>query len=155
MGLFSKKEITKEELKEVEMQIYSASHYQKEIENVISRVMSINNRYIMETYLKDDTNIVWKYDTCHIKKVLFENEPKNKYDPHAIKILVGDGALVPTTIGYIPQEDNKKIKKWIDNKQIYNINLKIYGGDKKYISKDNVMHDKTNYKVTLNVLIKK
>lgn len=147
-------EPTKNELMEIEYYISSASYYQNQIENVVSTLQPINNRYIMETFSKNNTTI-WKYDPCKIKDVKFEKEPNNEHDNNAIKIIVKTGLIGNVLIGYIPQEDNIQFKEWLNSGKIYNINLTIYGGENKTILENSVMEDKTNYKVTLKILVKK
>lgn len=58
-------------------------------------------------------------------------------------------------VGYIPQEENKKFKKLVDENKIYNMNLIIKGGEKKVITKNDVQSSKDSYKVILKVIIKK
>ena len=157
MGLLDKiknalKEPTKDDLKEVELNIYSASYYQPEIEKLVSKIMPINNRYIMETPSTRNM-MVWKYDPCMVKHVKFEKDPKNEHDPNAIKIMAGSNLLDMVLIGYVPREDNKKFKKWMDEGKIYNVNLVIVGGDNKAVAENCTIKDSTNYKVTLRLLV--
>lgn len=142
------------EFEEIEYHITSATYFQKEIEKLVDKISPINNRYLTEQF--SETNmVVWKYDQCKIKNVRFEKDPKNKHDPNAIKIIAGTKMLDMTQIGYIPQSENAKFKSLLDKKRIYNINLIIYGGEKKIIAKNNTINEKEDYKVILRILIKK
>lgn len=149
-----KDEPTKEELIEIELDINSASYYQDAIEKLISKIMPINNRFILETFFENNM-VVWKFNPCLVKNVKFEKDPKNEHDPNAIKIIAGSSMIDMVLIGYIPQDINEKFAWLIDNKKIYNINLTIIGGPKKIISKNNTVLDDNLYKVKLKVIVKK
>lgn len=140
--------------KEIEYEITSAAYFQSELKKIVEKSCPINNRYISEEYFENDTT-VWKFDPCKVKNVRFEIDKKNKHDPNAIKIIAGSGMLNMTTIGYIPQDENIRFKELLDKKKIYNINLIIYGGEKKIITKKGTINDKINFKVILKILIKK
>lgn len=148
------KEPKKEELIEVEYIIYSAAYFQEEIEKYMSKVMPTNNRYILETY-NSEKSVVWKHEVCNVSNYRFDKEPKNANDKNAIKIVALPGAISTFTLGYIPKEDNIEFGKLIDNKKVYNVNIIVCGGERKIISKSDVMLDKVQYKVILKVLIRK
>lgn len=158
MGIIEKlkdtiKEHSREELKEIEYDIASAFYFQKDIEKVVSKLLPINNRYIMESF-DDKSFVVWKYNPCKIKNVKFEKEPKNKHDKNAIKIMVGISSIDYRMIGYIPKEENVKFAKLLDEKKIYNVNLTILGGERKTITENCVVNGEDSYKVILRVIIK-
>ncbi len=150
MGFFDfLKEVTKNDLRAYDYEIDSAAFFQKDIEKVFSNSMPINHDYIMEKF-QTGKNIVWKYDTCILKKVSFVKEPKNPHDKNAIKIQVG---IYP--VGYIPANKNVRFKKFMDDKKIYSSYLVISGGDKKRKSKPTALLERIDFKVTLKVLVKK
>lgn len=150
MGFFDfLKEVTKDDLRAYDYEIDSAAYFQKDIEKLVSNSMPINHDYIMEKF-PTGTTVVWKYDTCVVKKVLFIKEPKNPHDKNAIKI---QGGMYP--VGYIPADKNVHFKKFMDDKKIYSSYLIISGGDKKRKSKPTASLERINFRVTLRVLVKK
>lgn len=159
MGLLDKikdvfKEPTKDDLKEIEFDgLYSTAYFQDSIEKVISKIMPINNRYIMETL--DNNMVVWKYNPCIVKHVKFEKDPKNEHDSNAIKIMAGSSLIDMNLIGYIPKDKNKSFAKLMDQGKIYNINLTITGGPRKVIAANDTACFDEQYKVNLKVIVKK
>ena len=65
------------------------------------------------------------------KSVVLEEEPDNKYDKNAIKVII-DGVHV----GYIKKEDCIHVKQLIDSKNIISIDATIYGGKYRYYYED-------------------
>lgn len=151
MGLFTskKKEPNKNDLKLKEYEIFSATYFQKNIENIISKKSPINFEYIMEKFSKD-TKTLWKYDTLKINGITYAKEPNNKHDKNAIKIMCDY-----TQIGYIPAENNINFAKLIDSNQIYSSYIVITGGPYKTKSAKDIIINSVEYHVTLKVLIKK
>lgn len=155
MGFFDfLKEPTKDELYEVEYDIYSATYLQDEISKYVEKAGVINNRYITEEYDKN-SNLVYKYNPIDIKNYRFEKDPKNQHDKNAIKIIASSGLTV-CCIGYIPQESNVKFAKLMKENKIYNVNLSIVGGPRKIISKnEDVVNDDMRFYVRLKILFRK
>jgi|GEM_PF-5258850 hypothetical protein len=57
------------------------------------------------------------------KSVVLEEEPDNKYDKNAIKVIIDD-----VHVGYIKKEDCTHVKQLIDSKNIISIDATISGG---------------------------
>ena len=146
------REPTKDELTFTKIEeIYSTSYCQPQLEKVISKSMPINNEFILEKFPKN-ISTVWKYNVYYPKNVRFEKDDKNEHDKNAVKIIVDN-----TQIGYIPSEKAHKFRKWLDEKRIYNINLKISGGEyiKKLDKSKECYKSSYNYSIKLHLLIKK
>ena len=107
---------------------------------------TVNRMY----YLKDEDLIAtgkkkvfrFRFD----KPMTLEEEPTNKHDPNAIKILI-DGCHV----GYVPAEFCVMVKKAIANNAITDIQYNIKGGEYKYIENNTVYEDENDY--TSSVII--
>lgn len=145
-------EPTKDELTFTKIEeIYSTSYFQPQLEKVISKSMPMNNEFLLEKFPKN-ISTVWKYNVYYPKNVRFEKDDKNEHDKNAVKIIVDN-----TQIGYIPSERAYKFRKLMDEKRIYNINLKISGGE--YIKKSDKSKEyyksSVNYSVKMYLLIRK
>ena len=140
------REPTKDELTFTKIEeIYSTSYFQPQLEKVISKSMPMNNEFLLEKFPKN-ISTVWKYNVYYPKRIKrFEKDDKNEHDKNAVKIIVDN-----TQIGYIPSERAYKFRKLMDEKRIYNINLKISGGE--YIKKSD--KSKEYYKSSVNCYVK-
>lgn len=146
------KEPTKDELLFTKIEeIYSTAYFQPQLEKVVSKSMPINNEFIFEKF-PNNTSAVWKYNVYYPKNVRFEKDDKNVHDKNAVKIIVDN-----TQVGYIPSEKAHKFRKWLDEKRIYNINLKISGGEyiKKIDKSKEYYRTSCNYSINIYLLIKK
>ena len=65
--------------------------------------------------------------------LVFEEEPTNRYDKNAVKIILND-----RHIGYVPSEFAEKMKKLLANHSIIKVEYKISGGDYKEIENNRV-----------------
>jgi hypothetical protein len=65
------------------------------------------------------------------KSVVLEEEPDNKYDKNAIKVIIDD-----VHVGYIKKEDCTHVKQLIDSKNIISIDATISGGKYRYYYED-------------------
>lgn len=73
--------------------------------------------------------------------LVFEEEPTNKYDKNAIKILLND-----KLIGYVPHDFNLKMKSLIANNSIIKVEYKITGGEYKEIWNGRVEEYESDFK---------
>lgn len=73
-------------------------------------------------------------------EMTFEEEPTNKHDKNAVKILL-NGHL----IGYVPAEFAPKMKKVIANKSITKVEYKVKGGEYKVIEGNYVDEDESEF----------
>lgn len=154
MGFFDAfKEPSKNDLEKIELFISSAKYYQGDISKYLDKFGVINNRYIIETYKENDM-VVYKYQSFNIKNYRFDKETKNQDDKNAIKIVAGNLTSM-FTLGYIPKEFNVKFAELLKTNKIYNVNLKILGGDYKIIAANDTQLMNKDYTVILDILVKK
>lgn len=107
---------------------------------------TINRKY----YLKDEDLIGlgrksiyrFRYD----KPLTLEEEPTNKHDKNAIKILVGG-----FHVGYVPAEFCAKVKQIIKNNAITDIKYNINGGEYKSIEDGNVFEEEADYNTSVTI----
>lgn len=73
--------------------------------------------------------------------LVFEEEPTNRYDKNAVKIILND-----RHIGYVPSEFAEKMKKLLANHSIIKVEYKISGGDYKEIWNGKVEEYESDFK---------
>jgi len=103
---------------------------------------AIENKY----YNLDDVELIATgkkrvYEYSFYGNLVFEEEPTNRYDKNAVKIILND-----RHIGYVPSEFAEKMKKLLANHSIIKVEYKISGGDYKEIESNRVEEYESDFK---------
>lgn len=113
--------------------------------NALEMVAKVKKNYDSdEALIASGQKLIYKYSFKGELRLL--EEPTNKHDKNAVKILYNDAF-----IGYVPAEYAPIVKKLIQGNKIIDIQYTIGGGDYKKV-KDGVVHQyESDY--TSNVII--
>lgn len=120
-------------------------YYTSEIASLLSR----NPKYELsnDLFIEEipSSKIIFKYFIRNANASLIP-EPTNPHDPDAIKIIVDD-----MLVGYVPAHQCPDIKKVL--KRIKSVSAKIYGGNYKYHSNDEVFTSESSFSIQLTISV--
>lgn len=93
--------------------------------------------YIKNSDIEEESNYIpdvhyYQYEMEEYDTVSLIPEPDNPYDPKAIKVVHNDMGV----LGYIPMDDQNKIKDFLNNNEKITFLLKLKGGPYKYFDED-------------------
>ena len=150
-NFFESSEISKDDLEIISIDVVGSDYYQDNFINKIKLQKNID--YVMEQKSKF-SNIVYEYRYIPSLNPKLVKEPKNPHDPNAVYVSVSYGPL-SFKLGYVASEETELIHKYLNQNRIYGIDLRISGGKSKIIDDDTVYNDESNYRVYMNILVRK
>lgn len=95
---------------------------------------SLSKKQFIEENGFDNDVPKYYFDGCDVS---IELDPENKYDPHAVKVLLND-----QLVGYIPAEDSEHVSEIMNEELLVDMDAKIVGGpQRRYDSFDDRIED--------------
>lgn len=124
----------------IDFSVAGTSYRQAQIKKIVNEYLieeyeyeGLTNKEIKEDYFFDK---VWQHEPIEVNLTL-ENEPTNKYNNQAVKVMIGD-----YHVGYIPDVKLKKYYRLLESKGIKHAYGTIRGGKFKWVDTDDYGNDK-------------